>query len=160
MVETESFSLLDFSAEFIVLLPQIEEGVHISGIGILEVAADIAGFLFLSHPHADGVSASRGFLKLVLDGSLCGLEAGEFFFHFSDDLFVMGLQNPGIAQGIAVVKHLLKMLAAEAGLVCHFADVGLHVGGTAAQHEIQQILLHASLNEAKRALVARVHGVV
>jgi hypothetical protein len=72
----------------------------------------------------------------------------------------MGLQDPGIAQGIAVVEHLLEMLPTEAGLVRHLADVRLHVGGAAAQHKVQQILLHASFDEAEGAFVVRIHGIV
>ena len=85
---------------------------------------------------------------------------GEFILHLADDLLIMGLQDPGIAQGIAVVEHLLEMLSAEPGLVRHLPDVRLHIGGAAAQHEIQQILFHAPLDEAEGALVACVHGII
>jgi hypothetical protein len=61
---------------------------------------------------------------------------GEFVLHLAYDLLVMGLQDPGVAQGVAIVEHLLEMLPAEAGLVRHLADVSLHVGGAAAQDEV------------------------
>ena len=72
----------------------------------------------------------------------------------------MGLQDPGIAQGVAIVEHLLEMLPAEARLVRHLPDVGFHVGRAAAQDEVQKVLLHAPLNEAEGAFVIGVYGIV
>jgi hypothetical protein len=72
----------------------------------------------------------------------------------------MSLQDPGIAKGITIVKHFLKMLPAEAGIVRHLPDIGLHIGRAAAQHEVQEILLHASLDMAEGAFVVGVYGIV
>ena len=37
-----------------------------------------------------------------------------------------------VAESIAVVEHLLKMIAAESGLVGLFSNIRFHVGGTGA----------------------------
>ena len=59
-----------------------------------------------------------------------------------------------------MVSEIYIVLVALFINVRHLADVRLHVGGAAAQHKVQQILLHASFDEAEGAFVVRIHGIV
>ena len=84
----------------------------------------------------------------------------ESLLHFADHAQIVGLQDPGVAQGVAIVEHFLEVGAAEACLVRKLPDVGLHVGGTAAQHKVQKILFNITLNIAEGAFVTGIYGIV
>ena len=130
MRQTEAFAVLYFFAEFLVPFIHIEESIQITGIGVLILIADIAGFFFLLDPHADSVATLRSFAELVLETGFAGMERSKLTLHFTEHFDIVSLQDPGIAQGISVVEHFLEMHAAEACFVSHFANVGFHVRGT------------------------------
>ena len=52
------------------------------------------------------------------------------------------------------------MGAAEPRLVGRLPDIGLHIGGTAAQYQIDQVLLNIAFDEAKRTFIIGVDSVV
>ena len=72
----------------------------------------------------------------------------------------MCLENPCVAECVAVVEHFLEMRAAEACLVGHLADVSLHVGSTASEDKVQKVMLNASLDEAERTFVIGIYGII
>ena len=72
----------------------------------------------------------------------------------------MGLEDPGVSEGVAVVEHLLKMCAAEPGLVGHLTHIGFHVGSCAAQTKVQEVLFDISFYETERTFIVGVDGVV
>ena len=47
-------------------------------------------------------------------------------------LHEMSLQDPAVTKGIAVVEHLLEMLAAEAFFISDFPDITFHIGSAGA----------------------------
>ena len=160
VAEAESLAAADFIPKIRILFPEIEKGIHVSVVGFPELAAYIAGSVFLADPHSDGVSAALRFFQFFFQRGLPGPESGEGFLHFADHSAVMGFQDPGVSQRIPVVEHFLKMGAAEAGPVRHVADIGFHVGSAASQNKIQQILFDAALNVTERTFVSCVHRVV
>ena len=159
-MQTKSLAVLDFVAKFLVFLVHDEEGVQIALIGVGIALADITGALLLGGPDTDRVLTLGLLSELVLQGSLAGFEIAELLLHFAVHLYVVCLQDPGIAKGVAVVKHFLEMLSAEAGLIGLLADVAFHVGGAGAEDEVQKILFYIALYEAEGTFITGVHGIV
>ena len=132
MRQAEAFSVYDLIPETFVIFPQIEKGVQVSFISILVLGTDIAGVLFCTDPHTDGIFTALGFFEFSQKRTFSGTEGSKFLLHFPDHTLVVRFQDPGVAESIAVVEHLLKMIAAESGLVGLFSNIRFHVGGTGA----------------------------
>ena len=132
MMQAEAFTVLNLIPEFRVSLLHDKEGIQISFVGICITLADIARVFFLGYPHADGIAGFGLLLEFVFERGLAGLEILELLFHFPVDLHVVGFQNPGVAQGVTIVKHFLEMIAAKASLIGLFPDIALHIGGAGA----------------------------
>ena len=132
MRQAEAFAVYDLIPKAFVILPQIEKGVQVSFVSILVLGTDIAGVLFCTDPHADGIFTAFGFFEFPQKRTFSGAEGSKFLLHFPYHTLVVRFQDPGVAQGIAVVEHFLKMIAAEAGFVGLFSNIRFHVGGTGA----------------------------
>ena len=70
------------------------------------------------------------------------------------------LHNPGVAQCVAVIVHLLKMGSAEAGIVGFFANIAFHICGSASQDEIHQVLLDGALYKAHGTFVVCIDSII
>ena len=162
MRQAKALTVFDLVAECVVLLVEIKEGIHVALIRIREMLADVAGVLLLLHPASKGGSvfiALRAH-ELILEGGFAGSKVSRLFPKLAEDLFVVRLQDPGVSKRIAIVKHFLKMIAAKAGVIRHFADVCLHVGSAASQNKVDEVLFHGPLDKAKRAFILCIHGVI
>ena len=82
--------------------------------------------------YTDGIFTALGFFEFSQKRNFSGTEGSKFLLHFPDHTLVVRFQDPGVAESIAVVEHLLKMIAAESGLVGLFSNIRFHVGGTGA----------------------------
>ncbi len=159
-MQAEALAVRYLVPEFRIFLIHDKECVQIALVCIGIAVADIAGAFFLSHPDADRILALGVPAELVFQGGFAGREVLKLLLQLSVYLHIMGLQDPGVTKRIAVVEHFLEMRPAEAGVVGLLADIALHIGGTGTEDEIQQILFHIAFDEAERAFVAGVHGVV
>lgn len=159
MAQTEAFAVFYLFPEIFIPAVHVEESIHIAGVIVPEMIADIAGIILAGNPHADAVAAGVA-LQLVLQGDSARREGSELLLHLLDRLLIMGLQDPGVAQSVAVVKHFLEMHTAEAGFVRGLADVRLHIGAAVSQTEVHHILLHGPFDIAEGTFVMGVHGIV
>lgn len=163
MVEAEAFAGENFAAEFIILAVEPEEGFDVAGEGFGDILADKAAAVFGGCPGCDGVTAvvaGIGVAEASENGSFARGVGSKLLFHFFVKFVVMGLEDQGIAEGVAVVKHFFHMFPAESGLVCLVADIAFHIRRTVAENEIKRVLLQFPFDEAERAFIVGVYGVV
>ena len=73
--KAEAFSIFYLLLKIRVLLPEVEEGIHVSFVGLVKVIADVAGLVLLPYPGTDGISALGVFLEQTLGGHFPGLKA-------------------------------------------------------------------------------------
>ena len=57
----------------------------------------------------------------------------QLFIHLAE----MSLENPCIAQRIAILEHLLEMVAAKSCFICHITDITFHIGGAGTKGKVQ-----------------------
>ena len=91
MGQAEAFAVYNFIAEVFIIFPQVEKGVQISGVGIFILGTDIAGILFCTDPHADGIFIAFDFFEFTQERAFAGAEGGKFLLHFPDHALVVGL---------------------------------------------------------------------
>ena len=130
MMQTKPLTVLDFVAEFLIFFVHDEESVKITFIGVGVAFADIAGTILFGGPDTDRILPLSMFPEFVLQGSFARFEILKLLLHLAVHLHIMGFQDPGIAEGIAVVKHFPEMFPAESGLVGLLTDVTFHIGRT------------------------------
>ena len=150
MRHTEALGGSNLFAEFGILLIHIEEGLHIGIEGIVDHGTGKAGALSAVDPVNDRIGG--GSLLREKASFLCpsfGFEISEFLLHLFNITGGEGFEDPGVAQSIAIIKHLLHVILTEALGVCHFADVSLHIAGSGAQNIIHSMFLCPALNIAE-----------
>ena len=91
MRQAEPFAFFHFFPKSGILLIQVKEGVQITGIGILELVADIAGVFLLRDPGADGIAAFRRLMKAGKKRRLSWGKRCKLFLHLVNHSAVMGL---------------------------------------------------------------------
>lgn len=162
-MEAEAFAGENFAAEFIVLAVEPEEGFYVAGEGFGDILADKAAVVFGGCPGCNrvaAVTAGIGVTEASEDGSLAWGKGGKLFFHFFVKFVVMGLEDQGIAEGVAVVKHFFHMFPAESGFVCLITDITFHIRRTVSENEIKGVLLQFPFDEAEWAFIVGVYGIV
>lgn len=159
MGQTEGLAIFQKLHEFIFIpFEELEKGGEVPLVGGLDLLTDIAALVLHPDPGADvvclGLRVGNRFFQAAQKG---GLVAGAVVLHLLleilCELFQVGFQDQGAAQAVAIEKHFLVMILAEACFIGLEADIVLHIGSTGSQGEIDGVLLQRALDEAEGALV-------
>ena len=165
MGQTEALAIFQKLHEFIFIpFEELKEGGKITLVGGLDLLTDIAALVLHPDPGADVICfrfrIGSGFFQAAQKG---GLVAGAVVLHLLleilCELFQVRFQDQGAAQAVAIEKHFLVMILAEACFIGLEADIVLHIGSTGSQGEIDGVLLEGAMDEAERALVLFTEGI-
>ncbi len=165
MRQAEAFAIFQKIHEFILIpFEELKEGGQIPLVGGFNLFTDVAALILHPDPGADvvcfGLRIGSGFLQAAQKG---GLVAGGVVVHLLFEilckLFQVGFQDQGAAQAVAVEKHFLVMIFAEACFIGLEPDIVLHIGSAGTQGKIDGVLLQGAVDEAERALVLFTEGI-
>ena len=106
MDQAESLAFFQLLHKVSVLFVHVEKGVQIPCIGVLVLAADVAGALFFVCPCRHGIVDFPGAFQPVHKGELCRFEFLDFTGKFAVYLLKMGFQDPGISERVSILEHL------------------------------------------------------
>ena len=165
MGQTEALAIFQKLHEFIFIpFEELKEGGKITLVGGLDLLTDIAALVLHPDPGADVICfrfrIGSGFFQAAKKRRL--LTGGimiHLFLEIFGELFQVGFQDQGAAQAVAIEKHFLVMILAEACFIGLEPDVILHIGSAGSQGEIDGVLLQRALDEAEWALVLFTEGV-
>ena len=158
MVKAEAFGGGYLIPEFRILQHH-KEGVEIPLSMVVQPVADEASIAFLRQMLPPGLLRSwllfgkqTGFL-----GDLELLQAGFQLFQQGG---IVGLQDQGAAQGVAVIVEGLHVAGAKSHSVGDFSYIRLHIAGARADYITDGALLGFPLQPAEGAFVFRGKGVI
>lgn len=159
MGQTEALAIFQKLHEFIFIpFEELKEGGKITLVGGLDLLTDIAALVLHPDPGADVICfrfrIGSGFFQATKKRRL--LTGGvmiHLFLKVFCELFQVRFQDQGAAQAVAIEKHFLVMILAEACFIGLEADIVLHIGSTGSQGEIDGVLLQGALDEAEGAFV-------
>lgn len=165
MGQTEALAIFQKLHEFIFIpFEELKEGGKITLVGGLDLLTDIAALVLHPDPGADVICfrfrIGSGFFQATKKRRL--LTGGvmiHLFLKVFCEFFQVRFQDQGAAQAVAIEKHFLVMILAEACFIGLEADIVLHIGSTGSQGEIDGVLLQGALDEAEGALVLFAEGV-
>lgn len=159
MGQTEALAIFQKLHEFIFIpFEELKEGGKITLVGGLDLLTDIAALVLHPDPGADVICfrfriGNRFFQAAQKGGLVAGAVVLHLLLEILCELFQVGFQDQGAAQAVAIEKHFLVMILAEACFIGLEADIVLHIGSTGSQGEIDGVLLQGALDEAEGALV-------
>lgn len=160
VIQAEAFAGKDLLPEFTVLYIQVQERIHRTLVHLLKLVADITGVLLGLDPGAQGIVFPGGCPALEEPTACVSGIMLHLLLHFFVQSHQMRFQNPGVAEGVAVFKHLAGMIAAEACTVRHVSDVRFHIGCAVTEYEIHEILFQLSFDEAEGTFVIRHNRII
>lgn len=134
MGQTEALAIFQEFHEFIFIpFEELKEGGKITLVGGLDLFTDIAALVLHPDPGADVVCfhfrIGSGFFQTAKErGFLASGIVFHLFLEIFGELFQVGFQDQGAAQAVAIEKHFLVMIFAEACFIGLEPDVILHIG--------------------------------
>lgn len=136
MGQTEALAIFQKLHEFIFIpFEELKEGGKITLVGGLDLLTDIAALVLHPDPGADVICfrfrIGSGFFQAAKKRRfLTGGVMIHLFLKVFCELFQVRFQDQGAAQAVAVEKHFLVMIFAEACFIGLEPDVILHIGSS------------------------------